>query len=102
MERLFIKGAIEYHSEIKPIPRKEIAEYLLEALANKEKLTKIDIEEIDFYLNDLADEVSFISDTTHFKLPRLEFFTSGQTDRFRFFNYRDSTFTFNLDPDTWI
>ena len=48
LERIFIKGAIEYHSEIRPIPRKEIAQYLLEALANKEKLTRIDIEEIDF------------------------------------------------------
>lgn len=98
LERLFIKGAIEYHSEIKPIPRKEIAEYLLKALANKELLTKIDIEEIDFYLKDFADEVSFISDTVHFKLPRVEFCTPGQTGRFRFFNYRDSTFTFNFDP----
>jgi len=98
LERIFIKGAIEYHSEIRPIPRKEIAEYLLEALANKEKLTKIDIKEIDFYLNDLADEVSFITDTVHFRLPRVEFCTTGQTDRFRFFNYRDSSFTFNLDP----
>ena len=98
LERLFIKGAIEYHSEIKPIPRKEIAGLLLEALTNKDKLTRIDIEEIDFYLKDFADEVSFISDTVQFKLPRVEFCTPGQTGRFRFFNYRDSTFTFNLDP----
>ena len=32
------------------------------------------------------------------KLPRTEFFTSGETERFRLFNYRDSSFTFNLDP----
>ena len=88
LESLFIKGAIEYHSEIKPIPRKEIAEHLHDALANKEKLTKIDIEEIDFYLKDLADEVSFITDTVHFKLPRVDFFTTGQTGSFRFFNSR--------------
>jgi hypothetical protein len=98
LERLFIKGAIEYHSEIKPIPRKDIGEYLLEALQNRETLTKLDIDEIEFYLKDFADEVSFITDTLHFKLPRVEFFTPGQTGRFRFFNYRDSTFTFNLDP----
>lgn len=98
LERLFINGAIEYHSEIRPIPRKEIAEYLIEALSNKDKLTRIDIEEIEFYLKDLADEVSFIADTVNFKLPRLEFCTNGQAGTFRFFNYRDSTFTFNLDP----
>jgi len=98
LERLFINGAIEYHSEIKPIPRKEIGKYLLEALVNKEKLTTVDIDDIKFYLEDFADEVSFISDTVHFNLPRTEFCTTGQTGRFRFFDYRDSTFTFNLDP----
>jgi len=98
LERLFINGAIEYHSEIKPIPRKEIGEYLLEALVNRDKLTIVDIDDIKFYLKDFADEVSFISDTTHFNLPRVEFCTTGQTGRFRFFDYRDSTFTFNLDP----
>ena len=98
LERLFINGAIEYHSEIKPIPRKEIGKYLLEALVNKDKLSKVDIDDIRFYLKDFADEVSFISDTAHFNLPRVEFCTTGQTGRFRFFDYRDSTFTFNLDP----
>ena len=98
LERLFINGAIEYHSEIKPIPRKEICGYLLEALKNKDKLTKLDKQEIDFYLKDYADEVSFITDKLKFRLPRIEFCTTGQADRFRFFNYRDSTFTFNLDP----
>jgi len=98
LERLFISDAIEYHSEIKPIPRKEIAGYLLEALGNKQKLTAIDIEEINFYIQDYADEVSFITDTLKFKLPRVELCTTGQTGRFRFFDYRDSTFTFNFDP----
>ena len=98
LERLFIKGAINYHSEIKPVPRKEIGEYLLEALKNRDKLSSLDIEEINFYLKDFADEVSFITDTLKFKLPRTEFFTTGQSGRFRFFDYRDSTFTFNLDP----
>jgi hypothetical protein len=98
LERLFIKGAIEYHSEIKPIPRKEIAAYLLEALSEKKNLTELDLKEIEFYCREYADEISFISDTGKMKLPRTEFFTSGQTDRFRLFNYRDSSFIFNLDP----
>jgi len=98
LERLFIKGAVEYHSEIKPIPRKEIAGYLISALSKKEKLTEIDLKEIEFYLKEFADEISFISDSAQLELPRTEFFTSGETERFRLFNYRDSTFTFNLDP----
>jgi len=98
LERLYIKGAIEYHSEIKPIPRKEIAGYLIQALYNKEKLTEIDLKEIEFYRKEFADEISFINDSINLNLPRTEFFTSGQNDRFRLFNYRDSTFTFNLDP----
>lgn len=98
LERLYIKGAIEYHSEIKPIPRKEIAGYLLEAFSNEKMLTPLDVKELEFYQKEFADEISFISDTVHFNLPRTEFFTSGETGRFRLFNYRDSSFIFNLDP----
>jgi len=98
LERLFIKGAIEYHSEIKPISRKEIAGYLIQTLYKKENLTEIDLKEIEFYKKEFADEISFISDSINLNLPRTEFFTSGENERFRLFNYRDSTFTFNLDP----
>lgn len=98
LERLFIKGAIEYHSEIKPIPRKAIARYLLEAITHRSKLTPVDIKEIEFYEQEFADEISFISDTSSLHLPRTEFFTSGETGRFRLFNYRDSLFSFYLDP----
>ena len=98
LERFFIKGAIEYHSEIKPIPRKEIAGYLLEALENKQKLTPLDLKEIEFYQKEYADEFSFLSDEFSLELPRTEFFTPGETERFRLFNYRDSLFSFNLDP----
>jgi hypothetical protein len=98
LERLFIKGAIEYHSEIKPIPRKEIAGNLLEALSNKSKLTPLDLNEIEFYLKEFADEISFVNDSYQHILPRTEFFSFGENDRFRLFNYRDSSFIFNLDP----
>ena len=76
LERFFIKGAIEYHSEIKPIPRKEIAGYLLEALENKQKLTPLDLMEIEFYQKEYADEFSFLSDEFSLELPRTEFFTT--------------------------
>lgn len=98
LERLSIKGIIEYHSEIKPIPRKEIANFLLKAQSNQNKLTDIDRKEIEFYLKEFADEVSLIDEGVIQKLPRTEFFTSGENERFRLFNYRDSTFSFNLDP----
>lgn len=98
LERLFIKGAIEYHSEIKPVPRKEIASYLLEAMSNEKNLTNIDKEEIKFYSKEYADEISLLNADSKMKLPRTEFFTSGQTERFRLFNYRDSSFSFYVDP----
>ncbi len=98
LERLYLSGAIEYHSEIKPIPRKEIAGYLLQALNHKSMLTEIDLKEIEFYSKEFADEISFINIDDKLNLPRTEFFTSGQTERFRLFNYRDSSFSFYLDP----
>jgi hypothetical protein len=57
LERFYIDGAIEYHSEIKPISRKEIAGYLLEALLNQSKLTQLDIQELKFYTHEFADEI---------------------------------------------
>jgi len=98
LERLFIKGVIEYHSEIRPIPRKEIAVYILEALSNKAKLTALDIKELNFYSEEFADELSLVSNNYKMKLPRTEFFSAGETGRFRLFNYRDSSFSFNIDP----
>ena len=98
LERLYIKGVIEYHSEIKPIPKKEIAGYLIQASSQKQKLSELDLKEVEFYKKDFADEISFISDSIRLNLPRTEFFTFGENERFRLFNYRDSTFTFNLDP----
>jgi hypothetical protein len=98
LERLYIKGAVGYHSEIKPVPRKLIAEYLVQALSNKEKLTALDIKEIEFYRKEFADEISFIPEEKDTGLNRADFFTQGNTGRFRLFSYRDSLFTFNLDP----
>jgi hypothetical protein len=98
LERLYINGAIEYHSEIKPIPRKEIAGFLLDAYNNREKLTALDVKEIEFYKQEFADEISLINDTSSADLSRMEFFTSGQTGRFRLFSYKYKSFSFNLDP----
>jgi hypothetical protein len=98
LERFYIKGAIEYHSEIKPIPRKEIAEHLVEASLNRDKLTPLDIKELEFYKKEFADEISLIDKNAALKIPRTEFFTPGETGRFRLFNYRDSVFSFYLDP----
>ena len=98
LEGLFLKGAIDYHSEIKPVPRTVIAKYLLEAYSNKNKLTSIDTDEIEFYMKEFADEISLINKESKIKLPRTEFFIPGETGRFRLFNYRDSSFSINLDP----
>ena len=98
LERLYLNGIIEYHSEIKPLTRGEIASYLLEALKNKIDLTELDQKELEFYSEEFSDELSFIRSNDGISLPRNEFFTSGQTNRFRLFNYRDSTFSFYLDP----
>ncbi|MCZ7612730.1 MAG: hypothetical protein M5T52_04085 [Ignavibacteriaceae bacterium] len=61
-------------------------------------MSAIDKEEVKFYSKEYADEISLITSNLKLKLPRTEFFASGQTGRFRLFNYRDSSFSFNLDP----
>jgi len=98
LERLYLNDVIEYHSEIKPISRGEIAGYLVDAGGSRSRLTSLDEQELNFYFEEFDDEISVISDTLQYRLPRLEFFTSGEAKRFRVFNYKDSSFSFYLDP----
>lgn len=98
LERLSVKGIIKYHDEIKPLLRKDIASLLIQADIKKNKLTKLEYENLVFYEKEFADAIDMIKRDKNFKLPRLEYLTKGETGRFRFFNYRDSSFTFYADP----
>ena len=60
LERLTIKGIIDFNSAIKPITRKEIAGYLLQADSMAGELTELERRELEFYGEEFADEINMI------------------------------------------
>ena len=98
LERLSIKGVINYHGEIKPILRKDIASFLIAAETDSASLTEIDKKELKFYKQEFSDEIDMITERASFHLPSSEFFSSDRTGRFRVYSYRDSNFAIYLDP----
>jgi Capsule assembly protein Wzi len=98
LERLSEKGIIEYHDEVKPVSRKEIAEFLIEAGKDSAMLTGLDKEDLVFYDKEYADDIDLITKRASYKLPSSEFLSSGRTGRLRLFGYRDSSFAMYIDP----
>jgi hypothetical protein len=110
------KGIIQFHDEIKPVSRAYIAEKLLEVRGTGEhrletadrrpeegnKLTELEIEELDFYIKDFGMEISNLkSKPDNKKLENNSYTTvlgKDSFDRYRLFSYSDSLFKINLSP----
>ena len=98
LERLSIAGIINYHDEIKPVGRKEIASFLVAAEKDTNKLSNIDRQDLKFYEKEFADEIDMITGRSSFNIPSSEFLSDKRTGRFRVYSYRDSNFAIYVDP----
>jgi hypothetical protein len=98
LERLTVKGVIDFNSSIKPVTRREIAGFILKTDSSYLKLTELEKKELDFYLEEYADEIDIMIGRGNFTLPETDLFTSDGTGRWRMFRYRDPSFTFYADP----
>ena len=96
LRRLSTKGVIEYNDEFRPLTRKYLAEKLLEAEKNQERLTSVDKDDLEFYKKDFYNEFWFINNEKNKK--NLDFFSEDPAGRWRVFSYGDENFTFNLSP----
>ena len=96
LNRLSVKGLIEFNDELKPLSRIELAGKLIEASANKEKLTSLELEEIDYYKKEFAPELALKGIVELSDDP--QFFKFDERTGFRFFLFRNDDFTLNLDP----
>lgn len=62
LNRLSVKGVIEFNDELKPLSRVELAGKLIEAANQHDKLTSLEREEIDYYdCFRTCDEMNLIS-----------------------------------------
>ncbi len=96
LRRLSTKGVIEYNDEFRPLTRKYLAEKLLEAEKNQERLTSVDKDDLEFYKKDFYHEFWFINNEKNKK--NLDFFSEDPAGRWRVFSYGDENFKFNLSP----
>jgi Capsule assembly protein Wzi len=97
LERMNANGIVEFHSEIKPIARTDIAQLLISIESEKQKLSSVDRDDLEFFKSEYFDEIRFIKDEVQDK-PRLEYFEKGISGRFRFFSYNDEKFSLFADP----
>lgn len=95
LNRLSVKGLIEFNDEIKPIMRTELAKKIIEVKTMSSKLTKIELDELEYYMKEYFLELPQQSIDSR---ARIEFFDYNEQTGFRFILYRDNDFTFNLDP----
>lgn len=93
LSRLSAKGVIEYNDEMRPLPRKYLAEKLIEAEKNASLLTEVEKEDLQFYKKDFYHELLFINNESNKK--NLNSFGKDPAGRWRFFSYGDNTFKLN-------
>lgn len=82
LERMTLKGVIEFHSQVKPIPRMEVGKYLNEIKSSIGKLSALDKEELDFYISKYALETGELTKESYY-----------------LFGYTDSLFALRIKPN---
>ncbi|NWF90520.1 MAG: hypothetical protein HXY50_13795 [Ignavibacteriaceae bacterium] len=96
LNRLSIKGILEINDELKPLTRAELAEKLSEAEAHLKNLTYLEKEELAYFKKEFSPEILHNSERDF--EPETQFFTSTDSNGFRFFLFHNDNFTLNLDP----
>ena len=92
--RLSTKGIIDYNDEMRPLPRKYIAEKLMQAEKHPDLLSEVEKEDLQFFKKDYYHEYWFINNETNEN--HLNSFSEDPTGRWRIFSYSDDLFKMNL------
>ena len=95
LNRLSVRGILEFQDELRPLTRMLIAEKLLDAEKNTEKLSSIETEELNYYKQDFYLELEAVHDSDSEKML---VFRNDEDAGFRPFLYRDKNFSFTADP----
>lgn len=82
LERLSLKNIIEFHNEVLPKSRKDVADLLKTASGKKFELNEIEQKELDWYFAEYAYELGLNKDE----------------ERWFLFSYSDSLFSFKVSP----
>jgi hypothetical protein len=97
LERLSLKGVIEFSDVVKPLSKKYIYEKILEAKNKANTLNNLEKQELEFFEKDYFLEQK-IFDEENKEAENLSYFWKDAVGRFRTFSYSDKTFKVNADP----
>jgi len=97
LKTLSVKGIIAFDYEIKPLPRIEIANKLLDADKKNVQMTGIEKELLSFYLQDFKHEINLIENNFNSDI-KPEFIITEKDRRIRLFEYAGKDFSFLADP----
>ena len=97
LRRVSQKGIIEFDDLIRPLPKMYIAEKLLEADSLSAKLTPLEREELEFFLQSYYFEEWFIKYNNK-RNEYMEWFHDDPGGRWRVFSYGGDGFKLNFDP----
>src|SRR3972149_6553343 len=95
LNRLSVRGILEFQDELRPLARILIAEKLLEAEKNTQKLSEVEKEDLNYYKQDFYLELETIKNSDSEKMV---VFRNDEDAGFRPFLYRDKNFSFTVDP----
>lgn len=104
MNHLAQKGIIGFNDQVKPVPRRYIAQKLIEINVNSDKLTSWEKEEVSFYRREFGQEIDFIippvqlNNSKETPKPYLNYLGNDKYGRLRLFSYSDSLFKLNISP----
>ncbi len=96
LSRISQRGIIDLDDQIKPLSRKYISMKLSALKDDNSRLTPIEKDELEFYLQEYGFELSF--DNTDYKPSGDANFFKDDYGRYNFFAYGDSLFKININP----
>ncbi|MCS7052631.1 MAG: capsule assembly Wzi family protein [Ignavibacterium sp.] len=97
LSRIAQKGLIEYDDLIRPLTRKYIAEKISELNSIKNKLTPLEIDELEFYNSEFGREKDLIHQNSS-EGSEINYLGKDNYGRIRLFSYRDKLFSLNVSP----
>ena len=95
LNRLSVRGIIEFQDELRPVSRKLIGEKLLDAEKNIDELSTVEKEDLKYYKQDYYIELETIHNSDSKKMV---VFKNDDETGFRPFLYKDKDFSFTVDP----
>jgi hypothetical protein len=95
LNRMSIEGLISFKDEIRPLPKKEIAEKLVELEKESSKLSGPEKGELQIYTSEFYYDIKKINgDTTRVE----DFLNFNPDNRFNLYSYYNKDFSIKVDP----